>query len=99
MARSKETGRASKTKKGNKVVGVNKAKTKAVKTNLKLMKVNNKAKTEEADVKFNAFRHEMIEDARHSKTKIRHEELSQPMPQVNLEETMLEFKKLGSDKT
>ncbi|XP_071173221.1 uncharacterized protein [Mytilus edulis] len=101
MARSKEQGRKQKQKKANKSGGVNKAKTKAVKTNLKHINVNNKSKTEEADKKFDEMREEMIGDVKKEKKTVKstQKKTSSLYPSVNMEDTTTEFAKLGSKAT
>ncbi|XP_063441254.1 uncharacterized protein LOC134721901 isoform X2 [Mytilus trossulus] len=101
MARSREQGRKPKQKKANKTGGVNKAKTQAVKTNLKHINVNNKSKTEEADKKFDEMREEMIGDAKKEEKTVKNtqKKTSSLNPSVNMEDATTEFAKLGSSAT
>ncbi|XP_076112347.1 uncharacterized protein LOC143080398 [Mytilus galloprovincialis] len=101
MARSKEQGRKQKQKKANKTGGVNKAKTKAVKTNLKHINVNNKSKTEEADKKFDEMREEMIGDVKKEQKTVKNaqKKITSVNSSVSMEDTTSEFAKLGSNAT
>ncbi|VDI26907.1 Hypothetical predicted protein [Mytilus galloprovincialis] len=101
MARSKEQGRKQKQKKANKTGGVNKAKTKAVKTNLKHINVNNKSKTEEADNKFDEMREEMIGDVKKEQKTVKNaqKKIASVNSSVSMEDTTSEFAKLGSNAT
>lgn len=101
MARSKEQGRKQKTKKANKAGGVNKAKAKAVKTNLKHINLNNKSKTEDANKKFDEMREEMIGDVKKEQKTVKNaqKKTSSLNSSVSMEDTTTEFAKLGSDAT